>query len=89
MLTKHFWVEGRVQGVYFRASAQALAQQLGLTGWVGNIADGRVEIVATGTEVVLEEFERWLWRGPKAAKVDSVKVVSEPLVPFEGFVVDK
>jgi len=65
-------VRGRVQGVYFRASAQREARRLGLTGWVKNRADGSVEIVAEGEEVAIRELYGWAQKGPGAARVDRV-----------------
>jgi acylphosphatase len=57
MLQKvHVYYSGRVQGVGFRYTAQDLAQSLGITGWVKNLGDGRVEVVAEGEETALREF---------------------------------
>jgi acylphosphatase len=67
-----FLVSGRVQGVFYRASAREQALLLGLTGYAKNLPDGRVEVLACGSESALEALERWLWRGPAAAKVDGV-----------------
>jgi acylphosphatase len=69
---RHFLVSGQVQGVFFRASAESTARRLGLTGWVRNLRDGRVELVACGEEVPLQELERWLWQGPPRARVEQV-----------------
>lgn len=74
MPCRRFVVNGRVQGVFYRATTRELAQQLGLTGWVRNCADGSVELVACGEDSVLKELESWLWRGPQYAKVTAVKV---------------
>ena len=70
----HLFVRGRVQGVYFRASAQREARRLGLTGWVKNRVDGAVEILAEGDEEEIKELIGWSHRGPGAARVDSVDV---------------
>jgi acylphosphatase len=67
-----FLVSGLVQGVYFRASTQARAQQLGLNGYAKNLADGRVEVVASGEMQALAQLEAWLRQGPPAAEVESV-----------------
>ena len=83
--SKHFWVSGRVQGVFYRASTGQKARSLGISGWVRNLSDGRVEVVATGTETALSEFEKWLWHGPENARVESVAVREEPLTEFDGF----
>ena len=52
----HVYYSGRVQGVGFRYTAEDLASSLGITGWVRNLGDGRVEIVAEAEEMVLREF---------------------------------
>ena len=70
----HLVVRGRVQGVYFRASAQREARRLGLTGWVRNRPDGFVELLAEGDEDEVKELIGWSHRGPGAARVDSVDV---------------
>ncbi len=81
MKRAHIWVSGRVQGVWYRATARDVAQRLGLAGWVRNLPDGRVEIVAEGDETALQEFIKWCWEGPPLARVDNVEVVWEP---FKG-----
>jgi len=63
-----------VQGVYFRAATAARAQQLHLRGSVRNLPDGRVEVIALGADPAQRELGAWLWRGPPAARVDSVYV---------------
>lgn len=88
--SKRYLVHGRVQGVSFRANACSKAQELGLTGWVRNLADGRVEAVATGEAGVLDSFERWLWQGPEFARVTSVEsrsVAAPERGAQKGFVV--
>ena len=72
LVCKKFWVNGRVQGVYFRASAREVARRLGVRGWIGNTADGRVEVLAQGTLAAMLEFEQWLTRGPERARVTAV-----------------
>jgi acylphosphatase len=68
------FVRGRVQGVFFRASAQREARRLGITGWVKNRPDGAVEILAEGEEEGLKELIAWSHRGPSAARVERVDV---------------
>jgi len=65
-------VSGKVQGVFFRASARHQAQMLGITGYACNLADGRVEILACGEIEALDQFKDWLTRGPNGARVDGV-----------------
>lgn len=69
-----YLVAGRVQGVFYRASAAAEARRLGVRGWAKNLPDGRVEVVASGSDDALSEFAEWLWRGPRAAIVERVDV---------------
>ena len=65
-------VRGRVQGVFYRASARDVAERLGLTGEVRNLPDGRVEAIAEGERERLEEFIDWCRRGPPMAEVEEV-----------------
>lgn len=67
-------ISGEVQGVGFRASAYQYAMRLGVTGWVRNLADGRVEIVAEGEQQQLALFTEWSRNGPSYAKVSDVIV---------------
>jgi acylphosphatase len=69
----HAIVHGRVQGVFFRASAREEAERLGLGGWVRNLPDGTVEVDAAGAEGALRDFAAWLDRGPRGARVDRVE----------------
>ena len=82
---RHFLVSGMVQGVFYRTSAQATASGLGLTGWVRNLPDGRVELVACGDEAGLRKLERWLWQGPSYARVEQVDVSDTEPKTFAGF----
>ncbi|HXH07202.1 MAG TPA: acylphosphatase [Vicinamibacterales bacterium] len=72
-------IGGRVQGVGFRFFAEHHARLEGIGGWVRNLADGRVEVVAEGDEAALDRFERALRRGPRGAIVETVEV--EALAP--------
>jgi len=67
-----FFVSGRVQGVFYRASAREQALGLGLSGYARNLSDGRVEVLAGGDPAALDALERWLWQGPPAASVAAV-----------------
>ncbi len=82
----HAWVSGRVQGVWFRASTRKEALRLGLSGWVRNLPDGRVEWLAEGEQQVLEQLLAWSAQGPPYARVDSVKSRWSPAEgDLEGF----
>ena len=67
-------ISGRVQGVFYRASAQQEAMRLGLAGEIRNLPDGRVEAVVEGPKERIEEFIEWCKRGPPAAEVEHVRV---------------
>ena len=67
-------VRGRVQGVFFRASAQREAKRLGLTGWVRNRPDKSVELLAEGEEGGIKDLIAWSQTGPSAARVENVDV---------------
>jgi acylphosphatase len=67
-------VAGRVQGVYYRGATAEQAERLQLDGWVKNLADGRVELVAAGEPAAVAALASWLWQGPPAARVDAVHV---------------
>ncbi len=84
---RHFFVSGRVQGVFFRAHTQATARRLGLTGWVRNLPDGRVECLACGDEARVGEFEAWLWQGPPQARVERVEAAEEGWQAHADFVI--
>ena len=76
MERRHILVSGRVQGVWFRASTMAQAEAIGLVGWVRNLPDSRVEIVAEGSAESLGELIQWCWKGPSFARVTDVEVSS-------------
>lgn len=67
-------IKGRVQGVFFRASAKEAAMNLGVTGWVKNQPDGTVETVAEGKQEALDRFIEWCREGPENASVADVEV---------------
>lgn len=66
------WVSGRVQGVAYRASFKREAERLGVSGWVRNLPDGRVEFLASGTGAAVEELLGWARGGPAFARVDEL-----------------
>ncbi len=85
-ICKRALVGGRVQGVFYRATAAREAATLGLEGYARNLPDGRVEVLACGEEQSVEEFLRWLWVGSSASRVEMVEVVNVPgeVVPQSG-----
>jgi acylphosphatase len=82
-------VAGRVQGVYYRAATAEQATRLQLDGWVKNLADGRVEVVAAGEPAAIAALTRWLWDGPPAARVDAVHIEEWKSDVARGFAVAK
>ena len=73
MACVRFYVSGRVQGVFFRASTRDRARSLGLAGEVSNLPDGRVAVTATGSQTALDLLQLWLWEGPPQAAVSDVQ----------------
>lgn len=69
----HVLISGRVQGVGFRAYTEAMANQAGVTGWVRNHADGRVEAVFEGSPAAVDSMVRWCHQGSPSAQVSSVE----------------
>ena len=74
VVARRYLVRGRVHGVGFRAFAEHAAHREGLTGFVRNLADGRVEAVAEGDRSALDRFERALRGGPMLARVDALAI---------------
>ncbi|MCC6172737.1 MAG: acylphosphatase [Gammaproteobacteria bacterium] len=88
MIARRCVVSGRVQGVFYRKSAQARARELGVCGHARNLADGRVEVLALGEAAAVEAFCAWLWEGSSASRVTGVEVEvldAAALRPPDGF----
>lgn len=79
----HLWVSGRVQGVFFRATTRDEARSRGLTGWVRNAPDGRVEAEVQGAPEDVAQLIDECRSGPPAAQVDEVDVEDIGVVPDE------
>lgn len=82
-------VSGRVQGVFYRASAHEEAQRLGVKGFVKNEPDGSVYIEAEGDDALLEDLIEWCKQGPPAAKVQNVEVQEGTWKGFAEFTVKR
>ncbi len=78
-------VTGKVQGVFYRASAKQKANELGLKGTVQNKLNGAVFINVEGPENQLQSFIQWCKQGPMLAKVSGVKVTNSPLMNYSSF----
>ena len=85
--TMHCFVSGRVQGVCFRMETREQAQLFGLTGWVRNLPDGRVEVMASGEETQLKQLRDWLKQGPDLARVLNVEYEELEHQEFDGFTI--
>lgn len=85
MKTIRLTIKGKVQGVFYRASARDMALELGVSGWVRNLPDGNVEITATAAGETLQQFIRWCRQGPPRAVVDEVITVETEFQSFDGF----
>lgn len=77
-------VSGTVQGVYYRQSTVAEAYRLGLTGWVRNLPDGRVQLEAQGPADAVAELVTWCHKGPPMARVLHVEYAEMPLLAGEN-----
>jgi len=87
MVTKaHVFIEGKVQGVFYRNWVRSKAKKLGLTGWVKNLADGRVEAIFEGPKEAVKHIVDSCWTGPNASKVKKIGVKWEKVGNrHEGF----
>jgi acylphosphatase len=85
MKTIRLTIKGKVQGVFYRATAKDVADLTGVKGWVRNLPDNNVEITATASEDTLQKFINWCKQGPPKAKVEGVIVEELDLQVFNGF----
>ena len=85
MKTIRLTIKGKVQGVFYRATARDVASLLGIKGWVKNLPDDNVEITATASDETLQKFINWCKQGPPRARVDDVIVEDIDLQEFNGF----
>jgi acylphosphatase len=89
MPTVYLVIHGKVQGVFFRASARKAADALGIKGWVKNRQDGNVDIMASGSEEKLVKFIEWCSQGPSGAEVSAVEQSVVADVAFGEFSIRK
>ena len=85
MKTIRLIIKGKVQGVFYRATAKDVADLTGVKGWVRNLPDNNVEITATASEEALQKFISWCKQGPPRARVDDVIVEELSLEVFNDF----
>jgi len=82
----HIFITGRVQGVFFRQSTRVMAIKNYVNGWVRNLDDGRVEIVAQGEEQDIHNLANWCKKGPANSRVDEFELKEESITKeFENF----
>jgi acylphosphatase len=89
MKTVRLIIKGKVQGVFYRATAKDVADLLDIKGWVKNLPDNNVEITATATDELLQKFIGWCKQGPPKARVDEVIVENLDLQEFTSFKINR
>jgi len=82
----HLIISGEVQGVFFRANTRRFASELGVTGWVRNLPDGMLEVVAEGRKALLDRLIEYCRKGPDGAKVEEMEIEwGKPKNEFTSF----
>lgn len=76
----HLFIEGRVQGVFYRAFTRDTAYNIGLKGWVKNLRDGRVEALFEGKKELIEKAIKECYTGPAGARISNIDVKWEPFI---------
>jgi acylphosphatase len=89
MPTVHLLIKGKVQGVYYRASAKDRAYELGIKGWIRNTKQGDVEAMASGQLEAITNFINWCKKGPKLASVTTVEISEKADQLFDDFSIIK
>ena len=89
MKTFHLLISGKVQGVFFRASAKKVADQYQLKGWIKNTEEGHVEVAITGEYSAVNAFISWCHSGPKGALVADVVVREDDFLEFKYFEIQR
>jgi acylphosphatase len=82
----HVWIAGRVHGVFFRAYTRDTALLAGVSGWVRNLPDGRVEAIFEGNDESVESVVNWCREGSPMSHVDNVEILEEVYIgEFDNF----
>lgn len=89
MSSYELYISGKVQGVFFRASAQEQARQLNLTGYVENLPDGRVHALIQGDEQACQQFLDWCQDGPAQAEVSHLEARPISAPPYAQFIIQR
>lgn len=87
MHARRYYISGRVQGVFFRQSTVDEANRLELNGYARNLPDGRVEVVASGDALALDQLLNWLYQGPPEAEVTQIEQGTVEVSLPDGFIV--
>jgi acylphosphatase len=85
MISRHLIIKGKVQGVFYRASAKDTAKALGVKGWIKNTQVGNVEALVTGTDDQVNAFIEWCRKGPPDAVVKDIIVTDNEASGFADF----
>lgn len=85
METKHLIISGKVQGVFYRATAKKKAGELNIHGWIKNTSEGNVEAMVTGNTQQIEDFIKWCKSGPDRAVVEEVRIDKQKFREFDSF----
>lgn len=90
-MKKHYnlRIEGKVQGVWYRASTKKKAEELGITGFVRNEPNGSVYVEAEGEEAVLSQFVNWCKEGPPHARVEQIHTTEGQIQNFQSFTISQ
>lgn len=89
MQSVHLIISGKVQGVFYRATAKKKAEELHINGWIKNTVNGDVEAMVTGKKEEIDQFVEWCKSGPDRAIVTGVKMHQAALQRFESFRVER
>lgn len=89
MPTRRLIIKGKVQGVFYRATAKDIADEIGINGWIRNTEAGDVEALVSGDEEQLQQFIQWCRQGPGKASVADVIIQEEAEKTFAGFLVKR
>lgn len=89
MPTVQLLIKGKVQGVFYRASAKEVAKEIGITGWISNSENGDVEAIVSGTQTQLDAFITWCQHGPKRAEVSEVVISKVEDQNFKNFSINR
>ena len=89
MISFHLLITGKVQEVFFRASAKEVANKHYITGWIRNTKEGHVDAMISGTEEATAKFIEWCKRGPVNASVDQVTTEPVNYIFFSAFLIKR